>query len=811
MPKRKYAGSQRHYSVDKRFRESLLSRIHTRAGCLVFSFGRDPAQQLMKKGEGYVHSILLRGQFSRFAFLFVLLVVTLCHEAASQAESIAGQTEDLRPFTVADSIESTHFVQPEEHSTEHPPASPDGDKFFVVTERGLLESNLREYVLLVYEFAHLSEPPQRLAIFRTSSNRSGIEQARWMDNNRISLIGENPGELPQVYVANCQNKQIRKLTAAPRGVGSYDISQDFRTVAYYAYWAPDEAEIKMKENHGFAVTDENAVDLADGQWKHPNAAYQMFLLNPSSGKVRPVKASPFMQNHGRLGIWLSPDGRYAVTCQPSLSIPEDWAMYDNLQVKRVAQDRIWRTNKIRQAIPEQMMLVDTQTDELRPLLNAPVYALPMAVWLNGHSVVVAGTFLPLDTNDPEELGRRKKNEAAVEVEIPGLAFRRIVDVSPYEEFWNNLRTGNSKGTIVFDLSQKQPSGSWKSAATRQYRKEGEQWVQNTAFVASDTGSQIQISEAPNCWPKLVRVDPATQSDTVVLDPNPQFKKLRFGREEILHWTGNLGQPLVGGLLYPPNYKPGTRYPIVIQSYQLKEDGFLLDGPATTAYAAQALVNHDVFVLQLSQSPLYPSTFATPEFGRTELSQIDSAVEYLDRLGLIDSHRVGLIGFSVKGFQVTYALAHSKYRFAAATSAEGNDWGYFSYVLEGNFPAWAEQSEGAYGGPPWNGNWKSWMQESITFNFDKIRTPLRLEADRGDEGSSVFEWEIFFALKRLHKPVELIVQFHGSHPVVRPWDRMTSQQGNVDWMMFWLKGEEDPDSAKAEQYARWRELKALEGS
>ena len=38
--------------------------------------------------------------------------------------------------------------------------------------------------------------------------------------------------------------------------------------------------------------------------------------------------------------------------------------------------------------------------------------------------------------------------------------------------------------------------------------------------------------------------------------------------------------------------------------------------------------------------------------------------------------------------------------------------------------------------------------------------------------------------------------------------MTSQQGNVDWFCFWIKGEEDPDPAKAEQYKRWRELRSL---
>jgi hypothetical protein len=39
--------------------------------------------------------------------------------------------------------------------------------------------------------------------------------------------------------------------------------------------------------------------------------------------------------------------------------------------------------------------------------------------------------------------------------------------------------------------------------------------------------------------------------------------------------------------------------------------------------------------------------------------------------------------------------------------------------------------------------------------------------------------------------------------------MTSQQTTVDWYCFWLKGEGDRDPAKAEQYARWRELRKLQ--
>jgi len=49
----------------------------------------------------------------------------------------------------------------------------------------------------------------------------------------------------------------------------------------------------------------------------------------------------------------------------------------------------------------------------------------------------------------------------------------------------------------------------------------------------------------------------------------------------------------------------------------------------------------------------------------------------------------------------------------------------------------------------------------------------------------------------------------THPLTNPAQRLVSQGGTVDWFDFWLNGHEDPDPAKAEQYARWRELKKLQ--
>jgi hypothetical protein len=45
---------------------------------------------------------------------------------------------------------------------------------------------------------------------------------------------------------------------------------------------------------------------------------------------------------------------------------------------------------------------------------------------------------------------------------------------------------------------------------------------------------------------------------------------------------------------------------------------------------------------------------------------------------------------------------------------------------------------------------------------------------------------------LAKPVDFIWIPRGMYLLVKPWERLTSQQGNVDWIRFWLKDEADAD-------------------
>jgi hypothetical protein len=97
-----------------------------------------------------------------------------------------------------------------------------------------------------------------------------------------------------------------------------------------------------------------------------------------------------------------------------------------------------------------------------------------------------------------------------------------------------------------------------------------------------------------------------------------------------------------------------------------------------------------------------------------------------------------------------------------------------------------------------------METSPGFNVAKSHTPLRITVLK--PRLLLGDWEWFEALSLLSKPVEMVMMQDGKHVLQKPWQRMISQQGNVDWFTFWLKGQEDPDPAKADQYARWRHMR-----
>jgi hypothetical protein len=108
-----------------------------------------------------------------------------------------------------------------------------------------------------------------------------------------------------------------------------------------------------------------------------------------------------------------------------------------------------------------------------------------------------------------------------------------------------------------------------------------------------------------------------------------------------------------------------------------------------------------------------------------------------------------------------------------------------------------------GGRPFGDGLQAWLKNSPMFNLDKVHTPV-LQFILG-RYSFTGMWESFAGLERLNKPVEMIYLPDSNHWPIRPSERMTVQQGAVDWFRFWLQGYEDSSLDKAPQYRRWETL------
>src|SRR6202042_3452180 len=118
----------------------------------------------------------------------------------------------------------------------------------------------------------------------------------------------------------------------------------------------------------------------------------------------------------------------------------------------------------------------------------------------------------------------------------------------------------------------------------------------------------------------------------------------FGRVEDVSFDATDGRRVQAGLYLPTDYVKGRTFPLVIQTHGWDAQRFRIDGVYTSASAAQPLAGRGIAVLQLNEG----NTVGTEGEYDAKASAYEGAIDYLDKRGLLDRRRVGIIGFSRTG-------------------------------------------------------------------------------------------------------------------------------------------------------------------
>jgi dipeptidyl aminopeptidase/acylaminoacyl peptidase len=185
------------------------------------------------------------------------------------------------------------------------------------------------------------------------------------------------------------------------------------------------------------------------------------------------------------------------------------------------------------------------------------------------------------------------------------------------------------------------------------------------------------------------------------------------------------------------------------------------------------------------------------------ASIEMAIQEVSEMGVADTTRIGLTGYSRGTEIVAYEITHTKL-FRAVSGAAGDYSPYFYYMA----PRAVQDTftrEGV-GGWPEGKSESNWKRVAPELNAQRIDAPV-LKNDPDSE--FLADLALYTSLRELGKPVELFVYPNELHVVNQPKHRYQIYERNLDWFEFWLKSEESSDPAKAEQNQRWRQLRQLQ--
>lgn len=261
------------------------------------------------------------------------------------------------------------------------------------------------------------------------------------------------------------------------------------------------------------------------------------------------------------------------------------------------------------------------------------------------------------------------------------------------------------------------------------------------------------------WLAGARMDGAKR----VLESNPQFASRALPQTQLVTYLDADGRTQFGVLTTPS--REARNLPTVFSVYEsFFDDGF----DATTMY----LASHGYAVMKPSV------TFDIGYPGEAWLKGVTASANKLIDMGIADSSKLGVHGTSYGGYATNLIITQTN-RFKAAINVSGKV-DMISFYTDSprlgvrNVNA-AEKTQDRIGATMWEQPQK-YVQHSAVMFADRIKTPLLLMTGGEDHNVPALNTrEMYFALRRLAKPVEWVNYTNGGHGIP-----MTNATEFADW-------------------------------
>ncbi|SRR6266542_5911258 len=706
-----------------------------------------------------------------------LLLAALCGVAAGSVDTSAQARMDV-PIGVPNSLTIPRYTPKPPHGAAIEELlalreiitlalAPDGEHVAFAVQQARPEVNAYASAIFV---ATAATPRGVERVARKLADVPDVAALQWtVDGRYITYVAPANG-VRQVWRIRPTGGEPEQLTRHPTGVGTglaqervssfppYSFSPDGRYLAYFSWdTAAAVRAIQTRTAAPFRYDETQVVNGLDlirpPTWRSIPIPPELWLRDLRTGKTERVWTSP-------RGIQISPDP--AATVPPEMAWSPDGKHLAILYEPPATAEMYWARH---------LGLLTPSDRKFRVLLDEIGWTI-FPRWLADGSAIVVYS----------------------EGQITG------------------GRTRYKYGTYEYRLSD----GSFATIASPTDRASTASRVLDDRLTGRTTdcslnahGSAVAcVFETYKTPPEVVVADLApdgtVDAPRVVTDLNPEFRDIRIGETSRLTWPWEGGDTGSALLVKPLDYQPGHQYPVLVMLYnQGIKNRFV--GTVWSHWPAQAFAakGYALLLVNLPRRALKGGDFEGGRRAEAEgpVASIDSALARVVAMGIADTARMGILGWSWGSYVTSYLITNYPNRFKAAASGEGQNFNVSDYMFLG--PTVRHWIDAILGGGPYEANLDKWKLMSPSITAHRVKAPVLQEyTSRNVVGGLEFHQ----AVNTQGGVAELVVYPDEVHVFVGSRNRLASMWLNYAWFNFWLLGEENPDPGRRERYARWREMR-----
>ena len=270
----------------------------------------------------------------------------------------------------------------------------------------------------------------------------------------------------------------------------------------------------------------------------------------------------------------------------------------------------------------------------------------------------------------------------------------------------------------------------------------------------------------------------------------QIKDWNTPVNEVIQWKSKDGTMIEGVLLKPKNYDPKKKYPLLTVIHGGPTGIDLPDPVPTYVYPIMQWVEKGALVLRVNYrgSAGYGEKFRSlnvTNLGVGDMWDVVSGIEYLNSKGMVDTSRMGCMGWSQGGYISAFLTTNTNMFKAISVGAGISNW--VTYYVSTDITPFTRQYLEA---TPWE-DMNVYLKTSPMTNINKASTPTLIQHGEFDKRVPIPNaYELYRGLQDRAVPSKLIVYKGFGHGINKPKERLAAVWHNWLWFNKYVFGEEE---------------------